>query len=185
MYTETVCSQINGVQVVFQNFFLAHDVFQFKCQILLLNLADKAGTGGALLAAVFENVVFYELLGDSAGTLGKASAGKADNACPQNTLQVNSLMCPEAGILNGHKGIDQIFRKLIISDQAAVGSFTDQRLDFISFGVIDGGGQSFGRNVNVSHIRRFGKDPVDCSVQTEAADCGTEDDHKQTKLEHA
>lgn len=115
--------------------------------------------------------------------LGEAAAGQSDNTGPEDALQIDTFMCPETGILDSDKGINQVLRQLIVSDQTSVRALADQCLDLIAAGIVDGGGQPFRGYVQVTHVRGFIQDAHNCAVQAEACDRDRENNGNKKKLE--
>ena len=61
--------QIDGIEIVFQNFLLRHPILQLQGQILLLDFPGKTVEKGCFLGPLGKDAVFNQLLGNRAGAL--------------------------------------------------------------------------------------------------------------------
>ena len=150
-----IVAQVDGVEIVgdddFFCFFLAHAgiLFQLYGQILLLKLSFNARSPACLHTAG-ENIVFDQLLCNGASAAGIIVADETVNGSGDGS-QVYAVVGPETGVLNSHKGVDQILGKLLIGGGLAVGAAGDQGIGQIAVRVIDSGCKTVRLNVHDVH----------------------------------
>ena len=65
--TITAGSQIDRIQVIFQDLILSQELFQLQCQILFLDFADQPLPEGGFAGPAGEDGIFQQLLRDGAG----------------------------------------------------------------------------------------------------------------------
>ena len=130
--TEGVGTQINGVEIRGYNAFFQvflwniRLAFQFKGQILLLELTDIL-LEGAFIQAASEDIVLYELLGDGGTASVRAVIGNYTPDCTKDGLDIYTVVSPETFILYGNKSIYKILWELLVSNSFSVGAGLDQR----------------------------------------------------------
>ena len=111
-----ILSKVDGVQIIFQNPVFGFDFAQLYGKVLLLYFPFNF-FNARLVGPAFEYIVFQKLLGDGAGPLVEMkSIADALEACTDNTFQVNAVVFIEPLVLNGHKGMLQVFGNFIQGD---------------------------------------------------------------------
>lgn len=153
--TKGVLSQIDGIHVIFQYFILIHIVFELDGKILLLEFTLYFNGKGlfAFTCPAGKNVVLDKLLGDSAGAFGKVTGGEPDEAGPENTLDIDSVMVIEPCVFDSNKGVGQILGDLVHAYGNPVGSFCVKLGNLVSFGIVYEGGEACRGYVNIGNIR--------------------------------
>ncbi len=123
-YPVITASQVNCIQICFQDFFLFIFIFQLNCQICFLNFT-LIGLFGA------EKSVFYQLLCNSAATLYGFTSQVIDKGTCQ-TFIVQSLVYIKPNIFSGNQSILQhlgnffqrcpypVFQSLVLGNQIAI-----------------------------------------------------------------
>ena len=133
---ERIAAEVDGIQVVRQDNFLAHDALEFHRKVLLLNFSGQL-LAEALFPAAVEEIVFDELLGDGrAAARTRSPANHTDNRA-HNGARVDAVVLPEPLVLNRDKGIDQVLRQFLIGRLFAVRARHDQGLHLISGRIVD------------------------------------------------
>ena len=97
--------EIDGVEVPLQNFFFAVVLFKFQ---RTENLHELPAHGDLLVIGE----VFNELLGQCGAAVGAVSAHKHIGAGSQRPAPVHAVMLKKPLVLNGHRGVDHIFRNV-------------------------------------------------------------------------
>ena len=90
-------------------------------------------------------------------------------------------MLPEAGVLDGHKGVYQILGKLIVGGGLTVGAAGYQRIGEIALAVVDGGGEAAGLDVHQVDLGRIVQNPL----YHAEADAGPCDDTEQKQHKYS
>ncbi|CDD40788.1 unknown [Clostridium sp. CAG:299] len=173
---QSVVSKVNRIQVIRNNNFPIHVFGELERQILFLDFTLNSGAGACLHTAV-ENRVFNELLSQGAGA-ALIIIGQYAHRRSGNGTQVNAAVLPEAGILNSHKGVDQILRKFFVGSLDAVGVRAHQSVRYIALTVVNRGKITAGSKALGIKIRGCVNDALKHS------DSGAEASHKDKQAQH-
>ena len=103
LYTVVSVSEVDGIQIIFQNnVFVFYLFFQLNGQILFLKFTLEALYHG-LVGPACENIVFQKLLGNGTGAFCKVSAvGNTFNPGAENASYINTIVFIETFVFNSH-----------------------------------------------------------------------------------
>ena len=165
-----VRTQIDGIQVFRDNAVLhgflvqLRLVLQLQRQILLLKLPHIAFKG-SLMETPAEDIILKKLLGNGGAAACRIIVGDHALHGTENGLQVNAVVLPEAFVLYGHEGVDEILRQLLIGHALPVGALRHQRRHHLAVPVQGLRGIGRGTHMNGIDVRRGIQDAL---KQTEA-----------------
>ena len=109
-------SQVNGIQVSLHDLLFCVYLLEIHGKILLLNLTFNLLYLCGLVHTNVENLVLYELLSYCRRTLVEVTSNNVLVHCSEDTLHINTVVCPESFVLNGNKCIYQLIWNIIIVD---------------------------------------------------------------------
>lgn len=124
-------------------------------KILLLELSFNTGSPAGFHTAG-KDIVFDKLLCDGASATGIVVADQAVDRSGDGT-DIDTVMGPETGILNGYKGIDQILGQFLIGSRFTVGTAGYNCVGEIAAYVINGSGKAIWLDVH----KVYGRGAVD------------------------
>ena len=138
--TEGIGTEVDGIQILrddtFLDFFLAESrpVLDFEGQILLLELPDIA-LELSLMQTTAKDVILDQLLSNRrAAARGVIIRYHAAHRT-EDRLQVDTVVLPEALVLDGNEGVDEVLRELVVAHALTVRACGHQRCGDVSIGV--------------------------------------------------
>ena len=171
---ERIAAEVNGIQVVCQNDFLAHDALELHRKVLLLNFSGQF-LAEALFPAAVEEIVFDELLGDGrAAARTRSPANHTDNRA-HNGARVDAVVLPESLVLDCDECVNQVLRQFLISRLFAVRAGHDQSLHLISGRIVDRSRKAHRGNAVRLELRRRIHNAANRAEHKGHRDCGNQE----------
>ena len=169
LYTKRILSQIDGIQVTFQNFILTHDVFQLHGKVLLLQLSFDL-LQHSMFGHEVKYIIFQKLLGNGTCTLRRSEpTGHKLHTGTQHTLNINSVMVIKTFIFNGNKCFLHMFWNIVKFHIGTVGSLCDQLCSLVAVRIIDRrfvASRKYTRTRNIRSILDYSFYDTDPAAQT-------------------